>query len=195
MVWTPAISEESIYGTREILLQTKQFTDGIMFLTGNITDDMANQFIPEIMYLNKEKKPITLYINSCGGSITAGLSIYDAIQAYEGEFNIHCYSVAASMAAIILASGKKGHRFITPHAKTMIHEPALANKIGGSASNIEETAKNMLETKNLLNSIMAKHTGRTIQEIEEATRFDNFMDAEKSIAFGLCDKIRSVFSE
>lgn len=195
MVWTPAISEENIYGTREILLQTKQFTDGIMFLTGNITDDTANQFISEIMYLNKEKKPITLYINSCGGSVTAGLSIYDAIQAYEGEFNIHCYSVAASMAAIILASGKKGHRFITPHAKTMIHEPALANKISGSASNIEETAKNMLETKNLLNSIMAKHTGRTIQEIEEATRFDNFMDAEKSIAFGLCDKIRSVFSE
>lgn len=195
MIWTPVISEESIYGTREILLQTKQFTDGIMFLTGNITDDTANQFISEIMYLNKEKKPITLYINSCGGSVTAGLSIYDAIQAYEGEFNIHCYSVAASMAAIILASGKQGHRFITPHAKNMIHEPALANKIGGSASNIEETAKNMLETKNLLNSIMAKHTGRTIQEIEEATRFDNFMDAEKSIAFGLCDKIRSVFSE
>ena len=77
----------------------------------------------------------------------------------------------------------------------MIHEPALANKNGGSASNIEEPAKKMLETKNLLNSIMAKHTGRTIQEIEEATRFDNFMDAEKSIAFGLCDKIRSVFSE
>ena len=193
MIWTPAVSEESVYGTREILLQTKHLTDRIIFLTGSITDETANQFISEMLYLNKEKKPITVYINSQGGSVTAGLSIYDAIQSYEGEVNLYCYGLAASMAAIILCSGKRGHRFMTPHAKTMIHEPALANKIGGSASNIEETAKSMLETKELLNGILARHTGRTMEEIEEATRFDNFMNAEKSIQFGLCDEIRSVF--
>lgn len=193
MIWTPAVSEESVYGTREILLQTKHLTNGIIFLTGSITDETANQFISEMLYLNKEKKPVTVYINSQGGSVTAGLSIYDTLQSYEGEVNLYCYGLAASMAAIILASGKQGHRFMTHHAKTMIHEPALANKIGGSASNIEETAKSMLETKELLNGILAKHTGRTKEEIEEATRFDNFMNAEKSIQFGLCDEIRSVF--
>lgn len=193
MIWTPAISEESTYGTREIAIRTKQLTEGKVFLTGIITEDTANEFISQMMYLNKEKKKATVYINSKGGSVTAGLSIYDAIQAFEGEVNLCCYGLAASMAAILLASGKPGHRFITPHSKTMIHEPALLGKIGGSASTIEETAKNMLETKNVLNTILAKHTGKTIAEIEEATRFDNFMDAEKSIEFGLCDEIRSVF--
>lgn len=193
MIWTPAISEESVYGTREVLLQTKHFTEGKLFLTGIITDDIANDFISELMYLNREKRSLTVYINSQGGSVTAGLSIYDALQAYEGNVDICCYGLAASMAAIILASGKPGHRFITPHAKTMIHEPALASKVSGSASTIEETAKSMLETKNLLNDILAKHTGKTVKEIEEATRFDNFMDAEKSIAFGLCDGIHSIY--
>lgn len=193
MIWTPAISEESTYGTREVVLQTKHLTEGKVFLTGIITEDTANEFISQMMYLNKEKKPVTVYINSKGGSVTAGLSIYDALQEYEGEVNMCCYGLAASMAAIILASGKPGHRFITPHGRTMIHEPALAGKLGGSASTIEETAKNMLETKNVLNTILAEHTGKTVAEIEESTRFDNFMDAEKSIAFGLCDEIRSVF--
>lgn len=195
MIWTPAIFEESVYGTREVLLQTKHFTEGKLFLTGIITDDIANDFISEMMYLNRGKRSLTVYINSQGGSVTAGLSIYDALQEYEGNVDLCCYGLAASMAAIILASGKPGHRFITPHAKTMIHEPALASKVSGSASTIEETAKSMLETKNLLNDILAKHTGKTVKEIEEATRFDNFMDAEKSIAFGLCDEIRSVFIE
>ena len=193
MIWTPAISEESTYGTREVVLQTKHLTEGKVFLTGIITEDTANEFVSQMMYLNKEKKKATVYINSQGGSVTAGLSIYDALQEYEGEVNLCCYGLAASMAAIILASGKPGLRFITPHGRTMIHEPALVGKLGGSASTIEETAKTMLETKNILNTILAKHTGKTVAEIEEATRFDNFMDAEKSIEFGLCDEIRSVF--
>lgn len=194
MIWTPAISEESTYGTREVVLQTKHLTEGKVFLTGIITEDTANEFISQMMYLNKEKKPVTVYINSKGGSVTAGLSIYDALQEYEGEVNMCCYGLAASMAAILLASGKPGHRFITHHGRTMIHEPALLGKIGGSASTIEETAKNMLETKNVLNTILAKHTGKTIEEIEESTRFDNFMDAEKSIEFGLCDGIHSIYT-
>lgn len=194
MIWTPTISEESIYGTREIAIRTRHFTDGKVFLTGIITEDIANEFISQMMYLNKEKKHVTVYINSQGGSVTAGLSIYDALQEYEGEVNMCCYGLAASMAAIILASGKPGHRFITPHGRTMIHEPALVGKLGGSASTIEETAKNMLETKNVLNMILAKHTGKTVEEIEESTRFDNFMDAEKSIEFGLCDGIHSIYT-
>lgn len=193
MIWTPAISEESVYGTREIAIQTRNLTDGKVFLTGIITEDTANEFVSQMMYLNKEKKSVTIYINSQGGSVTAGLSIYDALQAFEGEVNLCCYGLAASMAAIILASGKPGHRFITPHGKTMIHEPVLTGKVGGSASTIEETAKNMLETKNLLNKILAKHTGKTVEEIEESTKFDNFMDAEKSIAFGLCDGMHSIY--
>jgi ATP-dependent Clp protease protease subunit len=193
MTWTPATIEEGLYGTREIFLQTKHFSNGKLFLAGSITEEAADDFISELLYLHGEQKPVTIYINSPGGSVTAGLSIYDALQAYEGEVNLHCYGMAASMAALILASGKPGHRFITPHARTMIHEPLLANKIGGSASSIEETAKNMLETKEILNELLAKHTNRTKEEIDEATRFDNFMNAEESVAFGLCDEIRNVF--
>jgi ATP-dependent Clp protease protease subunit len=174
-------------------LQTKHFSEGKLFLTGSITEEAADDFISELLYLNGEQKPVTIYINSPGGSVTAGLSIYDALQTYEGEVNLHCYGMASSMAALILASGKPGHRFITPHARTMIHEPLLANKIGGSASSIEETAKNMLETKGVLNELLARHTNRTKEEIDEATRFDNFMNAEESVVFGLCDEIRNVF--
>jgi ATP-dependent Clp protease protease subunit len=193
MIWTPASIEDGFYGAREINLQTKHFSEGKLFLTGSITEETADHFISELLYLNGEQKPVTVYINSPGGSVTAGLSIYDALQAYEGEVNLHCYGMAASMAAIILASGRPGHRFLTPHAKTMIHEPLLASKIGGSASSIEETAKSILETKELLNELLAKHTNKPKEEIDEATRFDNFMNAEESVAFGLCDEIRNVF--
>lgn len=192
--WTPSIEVETANGTREVLLKTKHFTNGKLFLTGEVTDDMANNFVSELLYLTEKGQPIDIYINSPGGSCNAGLVIYDVIQACSEKIEINLYGVgmAASMGAVILASGKKGHRFILPHSKVMIHEPLISGGMGGSATTIKKTAESILETKAIMNEILAKHTGKTEQEIDEATAFDNFMNAQEAIEFGLVDEIRNI---
>ena len=193
--WTPAVEEESCNGTREVFLRTKHFTNGRLFLTGEVTDDMANNFVSELLYLAEKGKPIDIYINSPGGSVNAGLVIYDVIQACAEkiEINMYCVGMAASMGAVILAGGQKGHRFILPHSKMMIHEPLIAGGMGGSATSIKKAAENILETKSITNGILAKHTGKTVEEIDEATSFDNYMNAEEAVAFGLVDEVRNIF--
>ena len=121
--------------------------------------------------------------------MNAGLVIYDCIQASEVEINMICAGTAASMAAIIFAGGQKGHRYILPHSKVMIHEPLLAGGVGGSATSIKNISDSILETREIVNGILAKHTGKTVKEINKATSFDNYMNAEEAIKFGLCDKI------
>lgn len=192
--WTPAVEEESCNGTREITLKTKHFTDGKLFLTGEVTEEMSNDFVSELLYLTAQGKPVDIYINSPGGSVNAGLVIYDVIQACSKkiEINLYCIGMAASMGAVILAGGPKGHRFILPHSKTMIHEPLISGGMGGSATSIKKTADSILETKAIINGILMKHTGKSIEEIDEATAFDNYMNAEESIKFGLCDEIRNI---
>ena len=192
--WTPAVEEESCNGTREITLKTKHFTNGKIFLTGEVTEEMSNDFVSELLYLAGQGKPVDIYINSPGGSVNAGLVIYDVIQACSEkiEINLYCIGIAASMGAVILAGGPKGHRFILPHSKTMIHEPLISGGMGGSATSIKKTADSILETKAIINGILMKHTGKTIEEIDEATAFDNYMNAEESIKFGLCDEIRNI---
>ena len=193
--WLPSVEEESNNGTREILLQTKHFTDRKIFITGPVTDEMANDFVSELLYLSKSPEPIDIYINSPGGSVNSGLVIYDGLQACKGrlEVNIYCTGMAASMAAVLLAGGQKGHRFILPHSKCMIHEPLISDGVGGSASSIKKTAESILETRKIINGILAEHTGKSIEEIDEATSFDNYMNAEESVKFGLCDEIRNLF--
>lgn len=193
--WTPAVEEESCNGTREIQLRTKHFTNGKLFLTGEVTDEMANSFVSELLYLVDKGEPIDIYINSPGGSVNAGLVIYDVIQACAEkiDINMYCIGMAASMGAVILAGGQKGRRFILPHSKVMIHEPLIAGGMGGSATSIKKTADSILETKAITNGILALHTGKTIEEIDEATSFDNFMNAQEAVAFGLCDEIRNLF--
>jgi ATP-dependent Clp protease protease subunit len=134
---------------------------------------------------------INLYINSGGGEVNAGLMLYDVLQDIKTPINTYCIGMAASMAAVILAGGQKGRRFILPHSKTMIHEPLIAGGAGGSASSIKNIADSILETRSICNSILAKHTGKSIEEIDNATSFDNYMNAEESVAFGLCDSIVS----
>lgn len=193
--WTPAVEEETCNGAREIPLQTRHFTNRKLFLTGEVTDEMANAFVSEFLYLIQSNEPIDIYINSPGGSVNAGLVIYDLIQACEGKVPIHMYCVgmAASMGAVILAGGQKGRRYILPHSKCMIHEPLISGGMGGSASSIKKKAESILETKSITNGILAKHTGKTIEEIDEATSFDNYMNAEAAIEFGICDEIRNIF--
>lgn len=193
--WTPAVLEDGYGGIREINLQTKHFSDRKIFLTGCVDDDMANKFVSEFLYLAQTDEPIDIYINSPGGSVNSGLVIYDIIQSCEGKIpiNMYCTGLAASMGAVILAGGQKGRRYILPHSKCMIHEPLMRGGEGGSATSIQKTADSIMKTKAILNGILAKHTGKKVEEIDESTSFDNYMNAEEAVAFGLCDEIRSLF--
>lgn len=193
--WSPTIEEESCNGIREISLKTKHFSNGKLFLTGEVTDEMANNFVSELIYLMDKGDPIDIYINSTGGSVNAGLVIYDTIQACSKkiDINMYCIGMAASMAAVILAGGQKGRRYILPHSKVMIHEPLISNSMGGSATTIKKTADFILETKKITNGILAKHTGKTVKEIDEATLYDNFMNSIEAVEFGICDEVKDLF--
>lgn len=186
----PTIEVESAHGVREVSLDTRHLMKRRIFLKGEINEETANDFLSQMLYLEQESKaPVTIYINSPGGSVNAGLVIYDCIQASELEINMVCAGTAASMAAIIFAGGQKERRFILPHSKVMIHEPLLAGGVGGSATSIKNISDSILETREIVNGILAKHTGKTVKEINKATSFDNYMNAEEAIKFGLCDKI------
>jgi ATP-dependent Clp protease protease subunit len=193
--WDPTFIEESSSGMHAIPLRTKHFTDRKLFIIGEVTDEMANDFVSEFLYLAQSDEPIDIYINSPGGSVDAGLVIYDVIQACKDKvtINMYCIGMAASMGAVILAGGQKGHRYILPHSSVMIHEPLISGGMGGSASSIKKTADSILETKAIINGILSEHTGKTLKEINKATSFDNYMNAEEAIKFGLCDEIRNIF--
>ena len=186
----PTIEVESAHGVREVSLDTRHLMKRRIFLNGEINEETANDFLSQMLYLEQESKaPVTIYINSPGGSVNAGLVIYDCIQASELEINMVCTGTAASMAAIIFAGGQKERRFILPHSKVMIHEPLLAGGVGGSATSIKNISDSILETREIVNGILAKHTGKTVKEINKATSFDNYMNADEAIKFGLCDKV------
>lgn len=192
--WSPRVLIESTRGFDSVSLMTKHLTDRKIFLLGEVDNVMANQFVSELLYLAESDEPIDIYINSPGGSVTSGLVIYDIIQSLDGKvpINMYCIGSASSMAAVILAGGQKGRRYILPHSKCMIHEPLIPGGLGGSATSIKKTADSILETKAITNGILAKHTGKTLEEIDAATSFDNFMNAEEAIAFGLVDEIRNI---
>ena len=190
MNWIPAIEVESAHGTREVALTTRHLMNRNIFLTGEINAEMANDFLSQLLYLEQEPdKPVTIYINSPGGEVNSGLMIYDAIQGSSLPITMICTGRAASMGAILLAGGPKGRRFILKHSKVMIHEPLIANGVGGSASSIKNISDSILETRDIVNGILAEHTGKTIEEINSATEFDNYMNADEAIEFGICDEI------
>lgn len=189
MKWIPAIEVESAHGTREVSLTTRHLMNRTIFLNGSIDSDMANDFLSELLYLEESDEPVTLYIDSPGGEVNAGLMIYDAIRGSGLTINMVCTGMAASMAAIIFAGGQKGRRYILPHSKVMIHEPLISNGVGGSATSIKNISDSILETRSILNGILSKHTGKSAKEINKATSFDNTMNAEDAIKFGLCDSI------
>ena len=189
--WTPCVEVESSYGTREVNLYTRQLMNRNIFIQGEINADIANDVLNQIMFLKKESDAeINIFINSGGGEVASGLVIYDLLQEIKTPINIYCTGMAASMAAVLLTAGQKGRRYILPHSKTMIHEPLIAGGVGGSATSIKTISNSILETKDIVNTILAKHTGKSVDEINEATAFDNYMNAEESVAFGLCDAIK-----
>lgn len=184
---------EDSSGAREARLSTMLLARGIIQLNGTITRDTLSQAAQVLLHLADQKTAAKLLINSGGGEVQPGLGIYDMIQSYPYDIDIYCVGTAASMAAVLLAGGRPGHRFILPHSSVMIHEPLIAGGMGGSASTIEKTAKSILETRDTLNGIIAKHTGKTLKEINKATETDNWMTAEEAVKFGICDEIRDIF--
>ena len=190
LMYQPAIEKESVNGIQEVSLSTNAFSNRKIFLFGPIDEKTVYMFTAQMLYLMEdEQSPIDIYINSPGGEVNSGLAIYDLIQACKAPINMYCIGMAASMGALIFAGGEKGNRFILPHSKVMIHEPLIPNGVGGSASSIKSTADSILKTRELLNGILAKHTGKSLEEINVATDHDNFMTAEEAIEFGLCDMV------
>ena len=192
MIYDPCIEVESAKGIREISLATRHLMNRNIFLQGEIDSDMANTIISEFMYLSEDKdKAVNIFINSPGGEVNAGLMIYDIIQDAKMPINLICTGIAASMAAIILAGGQTDRRYLLPHSKVMIHEPLIAGGVGGSATSIKNISESILETREICNGILAKHAGKTLEEINKATAFDNYMNAEDAVKFGICDYIVS----
>lgn len=188
------VIKKSSSGLQSLPLDAMLLSNRTIFLTGTITTSSVNAILQQLLFLESEdlRTPIRLLITSSGGEIQAGLALYDQLKGMTVPVEIYCIELAASMAAILLAGGAKGHRFILRHSKVMIHEPLISSASGGiygSASSIQKTAASILEVKDTLTQILAQDTGRSVDEIERATAYDNFMNAEEAVAFGICDKI------
>ncbi len=161
-----------------------------VFIEGEINQESACDFMKKILFLNREdtNRPIDVLINSPGGEIDAGMLMYDVIQGSRAPIRLYCTGEAFSMAAVILAGGEHG-RYILPHSRVMLHEPRLLDGVSGSASSVQSVSENLLETKRKMNRILAGHTGKSEEEIEEAARYDHFFSARESVDFGLADEV------
>ncbi len=161
-----------------------------IFIEGEIDAEAACAFVKKVMLLNVEdsQKPIDLLINSPGGEVNSSMLMYDVIQGSKAPIRMFCIGRAYSMGAVLFACGNHG-RYMLPHGELMLHEPLLGNRVGGSSSSIKSISDSLMETKKKMNRILAKHTGKTEEEVEEATGFDHYFSPEESIEFGLCDQI------
>lgn len=182
-------------GITLVPLESKLLAQRKVFIEGEINQASACEFIKKIMLLTSEDNstPIEVLINSPGGGITAGMLMYDVIQNSKCPIRMYCIGSAYSMGVVLFASGRHG-RYILPNSELMLHEPLLSNQVGGNASSIRSISESLLETRKKMNGILAKHTGRTEEEIEKATSYDHYFSSEESLEFGLCDKIVT-FSE
>lgn len=187
----PMVIEKTVGGERAFDIYSRLLKERIIFVTGGIEDYMASLITAQLLFLEAEdpKKDIFLYVNSPGGSVTAGLSIVDTMNHIKPDVATVCVGMAASMGSIILSQGAKGKRFILPNAEVMIHQPWGGAQ--GQASDIEITAKHIVKTKNRLNNMLAKATKQPLKQIEKDTDRDFFMDAEEAVAYGIVDKIYS----
>ncbi len=185
----PTIVEKSQRGERVYDIFSRLLEERIVFLAGPVTDMNANVVIAQMLYLVSKdpKKDIKLYINSPGGSVTAGLAIYDTMQFIKCPVSTICVGLAASMAAVILGAGTKGKRFALPNSEILLHQ--VMGGVQGQASEIEITAKQIIKIKASLNQILAKHTGKAIDVLERDTDRDFYMTAEESKAYGLIDDV------
>jgi ATP-dependent Clp protease protease subunit len=185
----PMVVEQTARGERAYDIFSRLLKDRLIFIVGPVEDYMANLIVAQLLFLESENadKDIHLYINSPGGSVTAGLSIYDTMQFVNCDISTICCGQAASMGALLLAGGTNGKRFALPHSRVMVHQPSAGFQ--GQATDISIHAKEVLELKSRLNDIMAKHTGQTIEQIEQDLERDNFMSAIDAKKYGLIDTV------
>jgi ATP-dependent Clp protease protease subunit len=185
----PMVVEQTARGERAFDIYSRLLKDRVVFIVGPVEDHMANLVVAQLLYLESENpnKDIHLYINSPGGAVTAGLSIYDTMQFVNCEVSTICCGQAASMGALLLAGGTKGKRFALPHSRIMVHQPSAGFQ--GQATDIDIHAREVLELKHRLNQIMAKHTGQTVERIKEDLERDRFMSGEAAVEYGLIDTV------
>jgi len=185
----PTVIEKSQYGERAYDIYSRLLKDRIIFLAAPITDPVANSIIAQLLFLASKdpNKDIQLYINTPGGSVTAGMAIYDTMQYVKSDISTVCIGLAASMGATLLAAGKKGKRFALPNSQVLLHQ--VAGGVTGEAVEIEITAKQILKIKEKLNKILAKHTGQPLEKIERDTDRDFYLSAEEAKEYGLIDEV------
>ncbi|MBX9598203.1 MAG: ATP-dependent Clp endopeptidase proteolytic subunit ClpP [Neisseriales bacterium] len=191
----PMVVEQSARGERSFDIYSRLLRERIVFLVGEVNDQTANLVVAQLLFLEAEDpdKDISFYINSPGGSVTAGMSIYDTMNFIKCDVSTICIGQACSMGAFLLSAGAKGKRFALPNSRVMIHQPLGGFR--GQASDIEIHAKNILFMKRKLNEMLALHTGKSIEQIEQDTDRDNFMSSEESMEYGLIDKVYTSRSE
>ncbi len=185
----PMVIEATGRGERAYDIYSRMLKERVIFLVGPVEDHMANLVVAQLLFLESENpdKDIHLYINSPGGAVTAGLSIYDTMQFIKPDVSTVCIGQAASMGALLLAGGAAGKRFSVPHARMMIHQPI--GGFQGQATDIDIHAREILRVRERLNQILVKHTGQDIKKIEADTERDNFMDGKEAVAYGLIDAV------
>lgn len=185
----PTVIEKTSYGERAYDIYSRLLRERIVFLGGPISDAVANTVIAQLLFLDSQdpKKEIKLYINSPGGSVTAGLAVYDTMQFVKSDVSTICVGMAASMGAVLLAAGKKGRRFVLPNSEVMLHQ--VMGGAEGQAVEIEISARHIIKVKDRLNKILSKHTGQSLKQIEKDTDRDFFMSAEDAKGYGLVDEI------
>ncbi len=185
----PMVVEQTSRGERSYDIYSRLLKERVIFIVGPVEDHMANLVVAQLLYLESDNpdKDISLYINSPGGSVTAGLAIYDTMQFIKSHISTLCVGQAASMGAVLLAGGEKGKRFCLPHSRVLIHQPL--GGFQGQATDIDIHAREILKTRDQLNKLLASHTGQTIENIGKDTERDNFMDAETARDYGLVDEV------
>jgi ATP-dependent Clp protease protease subunit len=185
----PIVVEQTARGERSYDIYSRLLKDRVVFIVGPIDDYMANVVVAQLLFLESENpdKDVHLYINSPGGIVTAGLSIYDTMQFIKPDVSTICLGQAASMGSLLLAGGAKGKRYCLPHSRIMIHQPS--GGFQGQASDIDIHAREVLKLRSRLNEIMAKHTGQTVERVERDSDRDNFMEASAAVEYGLIDTV------
>jgi ATP-dependent Clp protease protease subunit len=185
----PMVIEQTARGERAFDIYSRLLKERVVFVVGGIDDHVANLVVAQLLFLESENpdKDIHLYINSPGGVVSAGLSVYDTMQFIKPDVSTMCLGQAASMGAVLLAAGAKGKRYCLPHSRVMVHQPL--GGFQGQASDIEIHAKEILSTRERLNRILQKHTGQSLDKIEKDTDRDHFMSAENAVAYGLVDEV------
>lgn len=185
----PTVIEKTTFGERSYDIYSRLLQDRIIFLGTQVDDNVANVIIAQLLFLENQnpEKDIKLYINSPGGSVTAGMAIYDTMQYIKPDVSTICIGMAASMGAFLLNAGAKGKRFALPNAEIMIHQ--VMGGMEGQASDIKIRAERILKIKDNLNKIMSKHSGKKLEQVEKDTDRDNFMTAQEALTYGLIDKV------